>query len=1120
MQRRITNLRRSDDEVVKEGGLLLDFDEIARHGKMTLEESKIAKIYGVYTTRHPNYFMARIVVPAGILTTSQVRGLSKIIKAYAQGRICVTTRQALQLHYLRVGDIAPMMRELAKYSLTTYHGCGDNIRNTAACPWASVCPHRRFDVVPYAKKTAEYINACRDLDNLPRKYKVTYSGCEGNCGQPTMNCVGMVAIVREGPDGSQETGFRVRIGGGMGWRPALGELLYGFVPRAKIHDLCRAVTLLYRDHGDRFDRSMARLKVVVERLGIDKGREIIEDFMDAEGVDHSDFEKEFVEDCGPAVPQRPLAEPDPRGDDGTAIARIMVPKGEIDFHSLKRIAELSERYGDKYVYTTNRQNFELHGVDPQKLPELQAAIDKLPMMSGTFFGIDDIVPCVGTTYCPLAVSETRRVYDMLQSVVKQEKYDAIRTGAIINITGCPNSCSPYYIADIGLRGMRIREGQGSVEGYEIRLGGTDDHIGQVLGEFKTEDCPRVVEAVLDAFVACRQGDETLADTVWKLGTTGNPEIPGMEPYRKAVEALHIRYEHAPKPAEFSVFTGEGRGALDLRTMARDIPCQAACPAGTNVPEYIRQLVLKDPDASYRINQEDNAFPGVLGRICTRPCEPACRHQWTNTNGPVTICHLKRAAADNKSRPAQPLPAWFDEPTGKRIAVIGGGPAGLVAARELKRLGHAVELFEREKVLGGQMAWGIPEFRLPRDIVQEEVQAIVQSGIEVRLGEHVDRARIAEMAAEYDAVLIAAGAIRGIKLKIEGLEEGANAISGYEFMQRYNTGDPIPVSGDVVIIGGGFTAVDCARSARRLLGEKHKVTAIMYRRGEEHMSASPDEIWQLRLEGIDVGTLVNPARVRCENGQVKAVIFDRNVLGDEPEDGGKPPIHRVPGSDYEVPCDTLIYAVGQTRTLEILPDGVELTGANRTTHEKIFVSGDFHTGPLDVIHAVADAKEAAATIDEFLMGEKRLGRWVEIQDADDTGRLRDHDLYTPAHLRTLPLEQRQGNEEVELGFSAEETEINARRCYLCNYKFEIDQDKCIHCDWCIKASPRACIHQLTRLFTDQDGDPTGHIKSATAPDATYIWIESNQCIRCGNCHRACPTYAIPIRKADIVCGPIK
>jgi len=1119
MQRRITNLRRSDDEVCKEGGLLLDFDEIARHGKMTLEESKIAKAYGIYTTRHPNYFMARVAVPGGVLTTSQVRGLSKIIEAYAQGRICLTTRQALQMHFLSIGDLAPMMRALAGYSLTTFHGCGDNIRNTAACPWATVCPHRRFDVLPYAIKTSEFINSCRDLDDLPRKYKITYSGCEGNCGQPRINCVGIVAIERRLGDGSVDRGFRVFAGGGMGWRPQLGELLYGFVPRHAIHSLCRAIAMLFRDHGDRFDRSMARLKVVVERLGIDECRGIVESFLDADGVDHGDFEAGFVEDCGRQVPARPLADAQPLGDDGMAIARIMVPKGEVDFHSLKRIAELSERYGDKFVHTTNRQNFEIHGVDPARLSELQAEVKKLPMMEGSFFGLDDIVPCVGTTYCPLAVTETRRMFDLLQSVLKQGKYDAVRDKAIINITGCPNSCSPYYVADIGLRGLRLREAQGSAEGYEIRLGGEQHRFGEVLGAFKTEDCQRVVEAVLEAFMACRDGEQTLADTIWRRKGAAL-EAPDLGPYRKAVEALNIAYEQPPKPAEFSVFEGEGRTALDLKTMARDIPCQAACPAGTNVPEYIRQLVLKDPDASYRINQEDNVFPGVLGRICTRPCEPACRHQWTNTNGPVTICHLKRAAADNKSQPAQPLPAWFDEATGRRVAVIGGGPAGLTAARELGRLGHSVELFEGERVLGGQMAWGIPEFRLPRDVVEQEVQAIVDGGIEVRLGEYIDRGRLTEMTTRYDAVLIAAGAIRGIELKIDGLEDGSRAITGYDFMKRYNTGDPFPIGGDVVVIGGGFTAVDCARAARRLLGEKHRVTAIMYRRGEEHMSANPDEIWQLRLEGIEVGTLVNPARVRCENGQVKAVVFDRNVLGDEPEDGGKPPIHRVPGSDYEVPCDTLICAVGQSRTLEILPEGVELTEGNRTTRDKIFVCGDFHTGPLDVIHAVADAKGAANAIDEFLMGRARLGRRVVIEEVVDTGRLRDHDLYAPSRIRTLPLERRQANEEVELGYDAEEVEINARRCYLCNYKFEIDQENCIHCDWCIKVSPRACIHQLTRLFTDEDGAPTGFIKSAAAPDATYIWIESDQCIRCGNCTRACPTYAIPVRKADIVHGPME
>jgi sulfite reductase beta subunit-like hemoprotein/NADPH-dependent glutamate synthase beta subunit-like oxidoreductase len=1111
VQRRITNQRRSDDEVVKGGGLLLDFDEIARHGRMTLEESKIAKAYGIYTTRHPNYFMARVVVPGGVLTTSQVRGLSRICEAFAQGRICLTTRQALQLHYLSLGDLAPMMRELAKYGLTTFHGCGDNARNMAACPWASVCPHRRFDVLPYVRESAEFVGSCRDLDDLPRKFKITFSGCEGNCAQPLINCVGIVAIQRRRSDGHKETGFRVYIGGGMGWRPRTGELLYGFVPKEKIRLVGRAAGLLFRDHGDRFDRAMSRLKVVVERSGIDACREIVERFLEREGVDHGDFVAEFVADCGDPVPPRPLAETAPLGSDGLAIARIMVPRGELDFRSLKRVAELSEEFGDKYLYTTNRQNFEIHGVEPKKLPALEAEIATLGMGSGCFFGLDDIVPCVGTTYCPLAVSETRRMYGLLQDVVTEDRYDPIRDKVLIDITGCPNSCSPYYITDIGLRGLRMREDQGSAEGYEIRLGGSEQHFGEVLGEFKTEDCPRVVAAVLDAYLNYRQGDETLTDTVRRPGSMG--------PYRRAVDALELRYEKAPMPAEFSVYTGEGEAELDRKTMARDIPCQEACPAATNVPEYIRMLVLDDPDASYRINQEDNVFPGVLGRVCTRPCEPACRHQWTNTNGPVTICHLKRAAADGKSGPAEPLPPWFEEATGKKVAIVGGGPAGLTAARELKRLGHEVILFEREKTLGGQMAWGIPAFRLPREVVQEEVGAIVDGGIEVRLGEHVDRARLSALVEEYDAVLVAAGAIRGIELEIEGLE-GSEAISGYDFIKRYNTGDPIPIQGNVVVIGGGFTAVDCARAARRMLGESHRITAIMYRRGEEHMSASPAEIWQLRLESIDVGSLVNPASVRCEGGKIRGVVFERNVMGDEPPDGGKPPVHGVEDSEYEVPCDTLIYAIGQTRTLEILPDGVELAGGNRTTSPRIFVSGDFATGPLDVIHAVADGRAAANAIDEFLIGEKRLGCHVRIEEADDTGRLRDHDLYAPHHLLTLSLEQRGGDEEVELGYGEEEIQINARRCYLCNYKFEIDQDKCIHCDWCIKVSPRACIHPLTRLFTDDDGAPTSHIKTTVAPDATYIWIESDECIRCGNCRRACPTYAIPLRKADIVYGPIQ
>jgi formate dehydrogenase major subunit len=289
---------------------------------------------------------------------------------------------------------------------------------------------------------------------------------------------------------------------------------------------------------------------------------------------------------------------------------------------------------------------------------------------------------------------------------------------------------------------------------------------------------------------------------------------------------------------------------------------------------------------------------------------------------------------------------------------------------------------------------------------------------------------------------------------------------------------------------------------------------MYRRGEEHMSASPEEIWQLRLEGIEIGTLANPQSVRFEDGKVRAVAFNRNILGDAPDGSVKPPVIPVPDSEYEVPCDTLIYATGQERDVAVMPEGVGLTHDNGTGHEKLFVAGDFSTGPKDIISAVADAKQAAEAIDRFLAGTRRRESYLAVGVAEDTGRLRDHDLMAPSLMPVLPLNERSANEEVELGHDDADTSVNAWRCYLCNYKFEIDQDACIHCDWCIKVSPRACIHKVTRLFRDEDGAPTGKIKTTSDEEATYIWIDSDQCIRCGACLRICPVDAISLRKVDI------
>lgn len=281
-----------------------------------------------------------------------------------------------------------------------------------------------------------------------------------------------------------------------------------------------------------------------------------------------------------------------------------------------------------------------------------------------------------------------------------------------------------------------------------------------------------------------------------------------------------------------------------------------------------------------------------------------------------------------------------------------------------------------------------------------------------------------------------------------------------------------------------------------------------------MSASPEEIWQLRLEGIEIGTLANPQSVRFEDGKVRAVAFNRNILGDAPDGSVKPPVIPVPDSEYEVPCDTLIYATGQERDVAVMPEGVGLTHDNGTGHEKLFVAGDFSTGPKDIISAVADAKQAAEAIDRFLTGTRRRESYLAVGVAEETGRLRDHDLMAPSLMPVLPLNERSANEEVELGHDDADTSVNAWRCYLCNYKFEIDQDTCIHCDWCIKVSPRACIHKLTRLFRDEHGAPTGNIKTNSDEEATYIWIDSDQCIRCGACLRICPVDAISLRKVDI------
>ena len=555
-------------------------------------------------------------------------------------------------------------------------------------------------------------------------------------------------------------------------------------------------------------------------------------------------------------------------------------------------------------------------------------------------------------------------------------------------------------------------------------------------------------------------------------------------------------------------------ARDFGQVATSIPCQNACPARTNIPGYIRCIYEKRYGRAYELNRMANVLPGVLGRICSRPCESACRHGEPDNGTSVGICHLKRASADLKPQSHRIMEGLYS-PTGKSAAVIGAGPAGLAAAHDLAVLGHKVVIFEAEENPGGMMMYGIPAFRLPRDLLMLEIENILRLGIELKTGQMVGKDMSLEnLANEYDAVVVATGCTRPRKLGVPG-EDLENVYNGLDFMRAVNEGEKPFVGRQAVVIGAGFTAVDCARSSLRLGATD---VGLHIRKTEEHMRIDETEKHETHYEGIQINSLVQPSRILGEGGKVTGIEFIRTRM----ETTDTPPYRTsvpIEGSEFSVPADCIIAALGQapdTEAVSALLGGID-PDTGRTGMDGVFMAGDVKTGSSDVISAVAGGRACARQIDIFLTGEMRKQTVVRLENHETTDRERAWDFIPKTAMDTLSMADRlaDAGNEVEAGYNEDQAHEESRRCYLCSLKYEIDPLRCIFCSACIDVAPKNCIKMVEGVPINEDGTYGSYDETGTWNQVAAIAIDNTSCIRCGNCLAVCPMDCISVTKTELM-----
>jgi formate dehydrogenase beta subunit len=571
---------------------------------------------------------------------------------------------------------------------------------------------------------------------------------------------------------------------------------------------------------------------------------------------------------------------------------------------------------------------------------------------------------------------------------------------------------------------------------------------------------------------------------------------------------------------------------------RVVDCQWACPAHTNVPEYIRLIADGRYTESYMLNRESNVFPGILGRTCDRPCEPACRRTRVE-NEPVAICRLKRVAADLRDDVRDLLPTAPELKNGKRVALIGAGPASLTVANDLMPLGYEVVVYEALSKPGGLMRTNIPSFRLPVDVLQEEIDFILDMGVEIHYNHRIESLKELLDEGGFDAVFVGTGAPKGKELEIPGRQEAsANVHIGIEWLESIHFGHIESVGERVLVIGVGNTAMDCCRSAKRLGGTDIKVMA---RRERPHFKASPWELEDAEGEGVEILVNHSPQKFVVENGKLTGMVFD--IVEWVTNEKGRQVANKL--DEVFIPADDVVLAIGQDNAFPWIERdiGIEFgewdmpvvdRATFMTTREGVFVGGDAAWGPENIIWAVEHGHQAAISIHNYCQG-------VPVTDRPPYGmnlvstKMGIHEWrysndYDPVHrteMRYVELEKRLSDMkiEAELGFDLKETAQEVGRCLNCDVQTDFTAKLCIECDACVDVCPVLC---LTITHNGDEDDlrqrleaPAENLQQALfvseeLPQTKRVMVKDEDlCVHCGLCAERCPTAAWDMVEFDLL-----